>query len=108
MPDLLLADLDAPNGQLRLVFLECVATGGAMTDERVRTLRAWLTVNNLIGAQCAFGSVFLDRSEQVYRRLVGGVAWGSFVWFASEPEHLMALIEGGSYEPTQTLDRLMR
>lgn len=106
MPDLLLADLDGRDGQLRVVFLECVATGGVMTDERMGALRAWLMANNLGGVQSAFGSVFLDRSEQVYRRLVGTVAWGSFVWFASEPEHLLAMYQGGAYEPTETLDRL--
>jgi hypothetical protein len=79
MPDLLLADVGVPNGDLRLVFLECVATAGAMTQERRSALRNWLASSNLDRIEAVFGTVFRDRADQVFRRLVGELVWESFV-----------------------------
>ena len=108
MPDLLLADVGAPDRGLQLVFLECVATAGAMTRERVDALRAWLLQNDFSHARVGFGTVFRDRSDPAFRRLVGELAWGTFVWFASEPENLLVLQRGGRFEPRQTLDALVQ
>ena len=106
MPDLLLADVGHPDGQLRLVFLECVATAGAMTTERMADLRLWLARNGFANARVALGTVFWDRADPVYRRWGGELAWGSFVWFASEPDRLLVLLEQGAFEPRATLDAL--
>jgi hypothetical protein len=108
MPDLLLADVGAPHGELQLIFLECVATGGAMTHERVAALRTWLAGKGFIDVQAAFGTVFGDRSDPAFRRFVGELAWGTFVWFVSEPENLMVLLESGAFEARRTLDALVR
>ena len=108
MPDLLLADVGAPHGDLQLIFLECVATGGAMTYERVTALRAWLAANGFTDVRAAFGTIFGDRSDPAFRRFVGEPAWGTFVWFASEPENVLILLESGAFEARQTLDALVR
>lgn len=106
MPDVLLADLDGPRGELRLVFVECVATGGAMTSERVSALREWLRVNSLEAVGSVFGTVFRDKNDAAFHRHVGDVAWGTFVWSASEPMNVLVLLEEGGYDPRATLDAL--
>jgi hypothetical protein len=106
MPDLMLADVGTPHGKLQFVLIECVATGGAMTRERFSALRIWLSANGFSDTPAAFGTVFGDRSEAVFRRSVGELAWGSFVWFASEPDNLIVMLQGGAFAVQQTLDEL--
>jgi hypothetical protein len=106
LPDLVFADVGATGEELLFVFLECVATAGAMTRERVTNLRLWLANSGFATARSAFGTVFTDRADPAFRRHVGELAWGTFVWFASEPEHLLVLYEGGAFAPQRTLDAL--
>ncbi|WP_268920559.1 BsuBI/PstI family type II restriction endonuclease [Sandaracinobacter neustonicus] len=46
-------------------------------------------------------TAYLDRGGQPFRRTVSGLAWGSYAWFASEPDNLIVFsgkplkIEGG-------------
>jgi hypothetical protein len=107
MPDLLLADVGTPRGELQLTFLECVATGGAMTHERAGALQEWLRRCGHGGTKAAFGSIFSDRAAPVFRQLAGQLAWGSFVWFASEPGNIVVFLERERFHPTFTLDGLM-
>lgn len=104
MPDVLLADLDGPQGELRLVFIECVATGGAMTPARLQSIRLWLNRNNLGNVGTAFGTVFPDKGSAMFRRYVSDVAWNTFVWCASEPTRVLILLDEGRYDPRMTLD----
>ncbi len=106
MPDLLLADLGCD--KLRFVFLECVATDGPMNAGRVDALRSWIVEEGFGDAEAAFGTVFLDRGESVFRRFAGELAWGSLAWFVSEPDHLMALYDGGAINQWGTLASLVR
>jgi hypothetical protein len=106
LPDLVFADVGAIGDELQLVFLECVATAGAMTRERVTNLRRWLADNGFATTRSVFGTVFADRADPAFRRYVGELAWGTFVWFASEPEQLLVLYEGGAFAPQRTLDAL--
>lgn len=41
--------------------------------------------------QIAFVTALADRSQSTYRKVVGTLAWNSFVWFASEPEDIIFL-----------------
>ena len=107
MPDLLMADVDAPHGELQLVFVECVFTGGAMTQERVLALRTWLEGAGFSSLRAAFGTIFRDRSAPVFRRFAGELAWGTFVWFASEPENLLLLLRDGTFDPRLALDEVI-
>jgi uncharacterized protein involved in copper resistance len=44
----------------------------------------------------AFVTAYLDRSESAFKKTVDQLAWGSFAWFASEPDHLIRLYKGQS------------
>jgi BsuBI/PstI restriction endonuclease domain len=45
-------------------------------------------------AHVAFVTAFMDRGKAPFTKLLGSLAWNSFVWFASEPDSLVALIGG--------------
>lgn len=98
----------APRGQLRLVLMECVATAGAMTRERVGALGSRLAKSGLGQVEAAFGTVFSDRADAAFRRFAGELAWGSFIWFASKPANLIVLLEGGRFDPRASLDAVGR
>jgi len=91
LPDLLLVDL-SPAEPL-LVFVEVVATNGAITAERQRALQAIATDAGYQPGQVAFVSAFLDRDSAGYRKTASRLAWGSFAWFMSEPDRIMILRE---------------
>lgn len=99
LPDIILVDL-APKHPL-LVYVEVVATGGSVDSERKRALTALAEHAGFPSAHVAFVTAYLDRGEQVFRRTVDGLAWGSFAWFASEPANLIRLYEGMAKEVQQ-------
>lgn len=107
MPDVVLADVNARDLRLRLVLLELVATGGPMTAARVDDLSAWLRDQGLAGSRVAFGTVFPDRGHPTFSRYARDLAWGSFAWLASEPEHLIVLLRSGHYTPQDGLEGLL-
>ena len=39
-------------------------------------------------------TVFRDRSNSVSRKLVPSISWGTFIWYASEPDNIIYLREG--------------
>lgn len=100
LPDIILADL-GPRHPL-LVFTEVVATDGPVTKERKQALTELAKRAGFPAKHVAFVTAYLDRSDSVFKKTVGSLAWGSFVWFASQPEHLVRLYEGGS-EPVKQL-----
>ncbi|MHB0878856.1 MAG: BsuBI/PstI family type II restriction endonuclease [Anaerolineae bacterium] len=90
--DVLLADLGPVN--TLFVFVEVVATDGAVTHERKVALTEWALSGGHSRGNLAFVTAFRDRGSGVYRRLAADIAWGTFVWFASEPESIIYLREG--------------
>lgn len=52
-------------------------------------------------------TVFHDRARSPYRKLVASLAWGSFVWFETEPDQIVFLRQGGEKRSTGLL-RLLR
>ncbi|WP_369796269.1 BsuBI/PstI family type II restriction endonuclease [Brevundimonas sp. KM4] len=42
----------------------------------------------------AYVTAFLDRSRAPFKKAVDGLAWGSYAWFAAEPERLVAFSSG--------------
>jgi hypothetical protein len=38
-------------------------------------------------------TAYLDRGDPPFRRTVSSLAWGGYVWFASEPDKLIILSE---------------
>lgn len=92
LPDLILAEL----GESRpiIVFVECVATDGPVNDRR-KTELIELAQSAGYGEQdCAYVTVFKDRSDAASRKLVPSIAWGTFLWYASEPDNIISLCEG--------------
>ncbi|HEX5321874.1 MAG TPA: BsuBI/PstI family type II restriction endonuclease, partial [Stellaceae bacterium] len=89
LPDTILVDL-GPSEPL-IVFVEAVATAGEITDAR-RTAFLELTVGaGFNPTQIAFVTAFQDRGTAAFRRAIANLAWGSFAWCLSEPEHLIVL-----------------
>ncbi|MEJ7834711.1 BsuBI/PstI family type II restriction endonuclease [Xanthomonas oryzae pv. oryzae] len=44
----------------------------------------------------AFVTAYLDRSNAAFKKTIAELAWHSFAWFASEPEHIIALHNGAT------------
>lgn len=99
LPDIVLVDL-GPAHPL-LVFVEVVHTDGPVNDTRKTALLKLAAKAGFAPENVAFVTAFLDRGSATFRKTVGTLAWGSYAWFASEPENLMALsigprpLEGG-------------
>jgi hypothetical protein len=94
LPDLLLVDLEP--AEPLLVFSEVVATNGAITAERQAALLAIATEAGYRAEQVAFVSAFLDRDSPGFKKTASRLAWGSFAWFVSEPDHVVFLHRQGN------------
>ncbi len=89
LPDMILVDL-APAEAL-VVFVEAVATDGPITDARRSAFLELLAGAGFRERQSAFVTAFQDRDAAAFRKAMPNLAWGSFAWCLSEPEHLIAL-----------------
>lgn len=89
LPDLILVDL-APADPL-IVFVEVVATDGAVTARRQDALYELTDSAGFDRSQIAFLTAYQDREAPGFRKTISGLAWGSFAWFASEPERIVIL-----------------
>ena len=105
LPDLILVDL-GPDDPL-LVFVEVVATAGPVNETRRSALMAIAAEAGFGEDQVAFVSAYADRDDAAFRRSVSALAWRSFVWFMSEPAHIVALHRGADAERMR-LSELMR
>lgn len=86
--DLLLVDL-GPQDPL-LVFVEVVATDGAVTQERKEALIRIATSARFRREQVAFVTAYQDRDGTGFKKTSSRLAWGSFAWFVTEPDNLLA------------------
>ena len=89
LPDTILVDL-APATPL-FVFVEAVASAGEISDTRRGAFLELMTAAGFKPDQVAFVTAFEDRNAAAFKRAVSNLAWGSFAWCLSEPEHLIAL-----------------
>lgn len=94
LPDLIVVDL-GPADPL-IVFVEVVATDGAITARRQAALFALTDEAGFSRAQVAFVTAYQDRESAGFRKTISGLAWGSFAWFASEPDQIVVLRDGAS------------
>lgn len=92
LPDLILADL-GPNDPL-IVFVEVVATDGAVTDRRKAAMFALTDAAGFDREQIAFVTAYQDRASAGFKKTVGALAWGSFAWFVSEPDGVVVMRDG--------------
>jgi len=88
LPDIILADVADP---LLLVFVEVVATDGSINDSRRRALMELARESKIAERYLLFVTAFLDRAESAFRKAIPNLAWGSFAWFAAEPQNVIAL-----------------
>lgn len=95
LPDIILADL-APEDPL-LVFIEVVATDGAVTERRQKAIYALTDAAGFSRTQVAFITAYLDRESVGFTKTVRGLTWNSFVWFVSEPDKIVVFKDGVCY-----------
>jgi len=88
LPDIILAD--TAGGALLFVFVEVVATDGPIHEERRTALLKLITEAGFKPEQAAFLTAFQSRDHAAFKKVVASLAWGSFAWCFSEPEHLIA------------------
>ena len=90
-----------------LVFVEIVATDGPMDEARQTALMTIAAEAGFAVDQVAFVTAYADRDASVFKRSVSQLAWRSFAWFMSEPDHILVLYRGSNAERTP-LWELMR
>ncbi len=105
LPDVVMMDL-AVEPPL-LVFVECVATAGAVNESRRAALEALAVASGFTPQDTAYVSVFRDRARSPFRANAAALAWGSFAWFVTEPDALVWFRQGAE-PPTRTLAGLLR
>lgn len=88
LPDTILVDL-APADPM-VVFIEAVATDGPITEARRSAFIELMTAAGFKASQIAFVTAFRDRNATAFKKAIPNLAWGSFAWCLSEPEHLIA------------------
>jgi len=103
LPDLILADL-GPVEPL-IVFVEVVATDGAITPRRQQAIHALTDAAGFKRSQIAFLTAYQDRDSTGFRRTVGQLAWDSFAWFTSEPDCILVM-RSGTVSKAQLADLL--
>lgn len=87
LPDIVLVDL-GPAHPL-LVFVEVVHTDGPVNEARKAALLQISEGAGFPSEHVAFVTAYLDRAGQPFRKTVSSLAWGSYAWFASEPDSLI-------------------
>jgi hypothetical protein len=93
LPDIILANVGETGSDTSLVFVEVVASDGPMTRARKEALLAYVNAAKFPPEQCYFVTAFEDRADGAFKRALPTLAWGSYVWFRSEPDSLMWLSE---------------
>jgi hypothetical protein len=106
LPDIILVDLGGEAAVL--VFVEVVKTDGPISEQRRAELLRLATVAGLEERHVAFVTAFLDRESASLRKSLPDLAWNSFVWIASEPEHLIHLVRGPDLESPLLRDLMGR
>ena len=92
LPDLILVDL-GPSEPL-LVFVEVVASAGPVSEARQTALMAVATEAGFDADQVAFVTAYADRDDAAFKASVSELAWRSFAWFMSEPQHIVVMRRG--------------
>lgn len=98
LPDIILVDL-APENPL-LVFIEVVATDGAVTERRKKAIYDLTDSAGFDRNQITFVTAYLDRESPAFSKTIRGLAWNSFVWLVSEPDKLLVFNDRPNYLST--------
>ena len=87
-----------------LVFVEVVATAGPVSEARQAALMAIATEAGFGEGQVAFLTAYADRDDAAFKASVSALAWRSFAWFMSEPDHIVILHRGADAERVRLSD----
>jgi len=95
LPDIILVDLE-PHDPL-IVFIEVVATDGAINERRQNALYKLTDAGNFKRSQITFVTAYHDRESAGFRKTIKSLAWKSFAWFVSEPDKIVILKEESAF-----------
>lgn len=87
LPDIVLVDL-GPAHPL-LIFVEVVWSDGPINEARKTALLDIAQGAGFASENVAFLTAYLDRGTAPFKKTVSSLAWGSYAWFASEPDNLI-------------------
>jgi hypothetical protein len=93
LPDIVLADTGTSSRDVLIVFVEVVSSDGPMSEKRRRELFGLAENGGFSKDQVAYVTAFADRGVASFSKVRELIAWGTFVWFASEPENLVQFHE---------------
>lgn len=96
LPDIILIDLgvESAGTDMLVIFTEVVATDGPINRERKITLTKLALEAGFSEKNLAFLTAFMDRGGAPFKKAISELAWGSYAWFASEPENIIDLRDG--------------
>ena len=93
LPDVILVDLAPPTrpGKLMIVFVEVVSSDGPVSPQRKEELLKILAASprDYQPEDALFVTAYRDRQAPPVARAMRQLAWGSFAWFMSEPDHIV-------------------
>jgi hypothetical protein len=93
LPDIILVDMGTRNPLL--VFIEVVATDGAITERRKAAIFNNITDQGSYNREdVVFVSAYMDKQSTGFKKTITEVGWDSFIWFASEPDNIFILHKG--------------
>lgn len=92
LPDIILADLGEK--EPLLVFVEVVATDGAITERRQQAIYKITRSANFKPNQVAFVTAYKDRQSSGFKKTFSHLAWNSFAWFMTEPDKIVIFKDG--------------
>jgi hypothetical protein len=96
LADILLVDL-SPTEPL-IVFVEVVATDGPISGPRKEAFLAITRSAGFPDRNVAFVTTYLDRGKPAFKKTAPELAWNSFAWLASEPDHIVVFREGAVHK----------
>ena len=105
LPDIILVDLGSTTSDVLIVFVEIVATDGPINKLRKDALSRMAIEAEFDAAQIAFVTAFADRSAAAFRKSIADLAWGTYAWFASEPDKRV-ILRNGEPTPISSLNRV--
>lgn len=96
LPDVILVDLGEKKdgSDMLFVFIEIVASDGPVDSLRKKKLTEIAIEAGFSPEHLAFVTAFKDRSSPAFRKAIPEIAWGTYVWFCSEPDFIIELKAG--------------
>jgi len=92
LPDIILVDLG--KREPLIIFVEVVATDGAVTDRRQTAIFELTDAAGFKRDQITFVTAYHDRQSAGFKKTMSAIAWDSFAWFLSEPDKLIHFKDG--------------